>query len=99
MILPPESRALDELSEFVSDFGSFSTGSDEDPYWYEFPGDPDDFISEEIEEDWRETIREEAKKGTRSEYRNHHNPAAYKIVVDGQYRETVLDAAFSERVQ
>jgi hypothetical protein len=51
MILPPESHALDELSEFVSDFGSFSTDSDEDPYWYEFPGDPDDFISEEIEQD------------------------------------------------
>jgi len=99
MILPPESRALDELSEFVSDFGSFSTDSDEDPYWYEFPGDPDDFISEETEQDWRETICEEAKKGTRSEYRNHHNPAAYKVAVDEQYRETVLDAAFSERVQ
>ena len=43
IILPRESRALEELSEFVSDFGSFSTDSDGDPYWFEFPGDPDDF--------------------------------------------------------
>ena len=99
MILPQGSHALEELSEFVSDFGSFSTDADEDPYWCEFPGDPDGFISEEIKQDWRETVREEAKKGTRSEYRNHHNPAAYKVAVDEQYRETVLDAAFSERVQ
>lgn len=94
MILPPDSSAVDELSEFISDFGSFSTNSDEDPYWFQFPGDPRDFITDDIMQDWREIVREESTRGSRSEYRHHHNPAAYKVAVDEQYRETVLDTAF-----
>jgi hypothetical protein len=99
IILPPESIALDELSKFVSDFGAFSTDSDEDPYWFEFPGDPDEFISEEIKRDWRRMVRKEANRGTRSEYRHHHNPAAYKAAVDEEYRENILDTAFSSQTQ
>lgn len=97
IILPSESSALDELEEFVSDFGPFSTDSDEDPYWFEFPGDPAEFISEDINADWREIVREESQRGERSEYRAHHEPAAYKVAVDDQYREDVLDRAFPRR--
>lgn len=94
IILPPDSSALDKLSEFISDFGSFSTNSDEDPYWMEFPGDPHEFITDDIKQDWREIVREESNKGSRSEYRGYHNSAVYKAAVDEQYRKSVLNSAF-----
>jgi len=97
IILPPDSSALDDLSEFLSDFGAFSTDSDSDPYWFEFPGDPDEFITDEIKQDWREMIRKERSRGDRSEYRRHHSSAAYKAAVDNRYRERVLDSSFQDQ--
>ncbi len=97
IILPNDSKALDELEKFVSNFGPFSTNSDEDPYWFKFPGDPAEFISKDIKADWREIVRNEAQRGERSEYRHYHEPAAYRVAVDDQYRENVLDRAFPSR--
>jgi hypothetical protein len=97
IILPPDSSARDELAEFVSDFGAFSTHSDEDPYWFEFPGDPHGFISDEIKQEWRATVSEEGSKGSRSEYRTYHSPAVYNAAVSQEYRETVLESAFSSQ--
>lgn len=99
IILPPDSNARDELAEFVSGFGAFSTDSDEDPYWFEFPGDPCDFISEKIKREWRATVCEEGSRGSRSEYRTYHSPAVYRAAVDLRYRGTVLESAFSSQEQ
>lgn len=96
MMLPGDSIAVDELDEYIGDFGQFSTASEPDPYWFEFPGTPDEFVSEEIEADWKRAVLEERDRGSRSSHRDSHNPAVYRAAVDHRYRQRVLDDALSD---
>jgi len=95
LMLPGDSTAVEELAEYISDFGQFSTPSSPDPYWFEFPDTPENFISEEIETDWERSVKQECKRAGRSSHRNSHNPAVYKAAVDRQYRRKVLRSVFS----
>ncbi|MFB6134433.1 MAG: phospholipase D-like domain-containing protein [Halanaeroarchaeum sp.] len=93
-MLPADSTAVDELSEYISDFGAFNTSSDNDPYWFEFPENPDEFITRGFKEDWKRAIERELNRGSRSPYRRYHESLAYKAAVDPDYRNKVLKEAF-----
>jgi len=95
MMLPADSEAVDSYTEYISDFGAFSTSSDEDPYWFEFPGDPYTFITPELRQDWKTAVLNERDRKKSSPYRNHHKPSSYKAAIDIDYREQVLSEAFS----
>lgn len=90
LMLPGDSTAVEELSEYIGDFGQFSTPLDTDPYWFEFPTPIDRFISDTIEEDWKRAVRNELSRGERSSHRNAHNATVFRAAVDREYREKVL---------
>lgn len=97
IMLPADSKAVETLSEYISNFGIFSTSSDKDPYWFKFPGDPDDFITEEMKQDWKTAIKEELSRGSGSPHKRWHRSEAYKAAIDLQYRKEVLAEAFGPK--
>lgn len=97
LMLPGDSIAVTELSEYISDFGQFSTPSDTDPYWFEFPTPLDVHITNTIEEDWQRAVRTEMNRAERSSHRNSHNPAVFRTAVDREYRKHVLSKAFEQK--
>ncbi|WP_162224302.1 phospholipase D-like domain-containing protein [Halorussus salinus] len=94
LMLPGDSIAVTELSEYISDFGQFSTPSDTDPYWFEFPTPLDVHITNTIEEDWQRAVQTEMSRAERSSHRNSHNPAVYRTAVNREYRKKVLSKSF-----
>ena len=64
IILPADSKAVDTLTEYISDFGTFNTSSKKDPYWFEFPGDPREYITKEMKQDWKKAIKKELTEAT-----------------------------------
>mgnify|MGYP006293099357 CR=1 FL=1 len=99
IILPGDSDAVEELVEYISDWGQFSTPDETDPYWFEFPNSLDEFISGKIEEDWQRAVKRELTRADRSSHRNSHNSAVYRAAVDNQYRQKILNVAFSGKNQ
>lgn len=98
VMLPGDSTAVEELAAYISDFGQFSipSDSDPDPYWFEFPERLDEFLSPEIEDDWKRAVRNERSRADRSSHRDSHNPAVYRAAVDMDYRSKILDDAFAD---
>jgi hypothetical protein len=96
IMIPADSKAVDTFPEYISDFGTFSTSSKNDPYWFEFPGDPREFITEDMIQDWKESIGKELARSNGSPHRGDHQPSAYKAAVEPAYRETVLEEAFED---
>lgn len=94
LMLPSDSRAVDTLSEYISEWGSFSTRTGDDPYWFEFPGRPDQFITDEVKRDWKRAVEAELERAVRSQHRGDHKTAVYRAAVDPVYRNRVLDDAF-----
>lgn len=94
LMLPSDSIAVDTLSEYIGDFGRFSTPSGEDPYWFEFPGGLDPYVTDEIKRDWKRAVEAELKRAKRSGYRDKHRSAVYKAATDSVYRNRVLRDAF-----
>jgi hypothetical protein len=94
IMLPVDSKAVDILTEYISDFGTFNTSSKEDPYWFEFLGDPQEYITKEMKQDWERAIKNELDRSDGSPHRKDHRPSAYKAAVSQTYREKVLKEAF-----
>lgn len=94
LILPGDSIAVSELSEYISDFGQFSTPSNIDPYWFEFPTPLDIHINDTIKDDWQRAVQTEMNRAKRSPYRNSHNPVVFHTAVDREYRKKVLSELF-----
>lgn len=95
MMLPADSEAVNTHAKYISDFGTFTTASDKDPYWFEFPGDPYEFITPELQQDWKTAVLNERDRGNHSPYRKHHKASSYKAAVNIDYRKQVLSEAFS----
>lgn len=94
MMLPADSESVETHGEYISDFGTFSTASDEDPYWFEFPGDPYEFVTPELRQDWKTAVLNERDRGNHSPYRKYHKAPSYKAAVNIDYREQILSEAF-----
>lgn len=97
LILPGDSIAVTELSEYISDFGQFSTPLDTDPYWFKFPTPLDMHLTDTIEEDWQRAVQTEMNLRERSPHRNSHNPAVFRTAIDREYRKDVLDDSFEKK--
>lgn len=97
LMLPGDSIAVTDLSEYVSDFGNFSTPSDTDPYWFEFPTPLNEHITDTIGEDWKRAVRTEMNRAERSAHRSSHNPAVFRTAVDREYRKKVLSESFEQK--
>lgn len=49
---------------------------------------------EELREGWLEAVRRELERISASPYRRHHSHVAYRLIVDTEFRETLLKAVF-----
>jgi len=94
IMLPADSKAVDTLPEYISDFGTFNTSSKKDPYWFEFPGDPREYITEEMKQDWERAVKKELSRSNGSPHRKDHRSSAYKAAIDPIYRKKILKEAF-----
>lgn len=66
------------------------------PYMMRFEGSPKDLLTAEQKEAWREAVFAELNRGKASPYKRWHTSAAYKAITEHEYREIVLEEAFSE---
>lgn len=94
MMLPGESVATETLAKYIGDFGSFSTPDGADPYWFEFPGDPTEYITGEIEDDWEDAVRREWGRADRSRHKDKHRPVVVQAATNPVFRSEVLAEAF-----
>lgn len=96
-ILPHNSDAIEDLREEATHTGQFSGSDRPDPYYYALPApSAGDFFIEDYEEDWIRALQNEVKRGYRRRNEDAHEPAVYRAAVDIDYREQVLDEAFTE---
>lgn len=68
----------------------------ETPYILRFEGLPKNLLNSYQQKAWQKAVLVELKRGKSSPYKRWHNPAAYKAVLDLDYRALVLEEAFSE---
>ena len=94
VMLPSDSAAIKTHSEYISEFGAFSTHSDDDPYWFEFPGMLTEFMTDELKRDWIRAAEMELERAVRSQHRSKHSSVVYDAATDTVYRERILDEAF-----
>jgi predicted restriction endonuclease len=66
------------------------------PYMMRFEGSPKALLTAVQKEAWREAVFAELNRGKASPYKRWHISAAYKAITEYEYRETVLEEAFSE---
>ncbi len=66
------------------------------PYMMRFEGSPKDLLTAEQKQAWREAVFAELNRGKASPYKRWHTTAAYKAITEHEYREIVLEEAFSE---
>lgn len=95
-MLPSDSNTVDTFSEYISDFGAFSTSSDNDPYWLEFPGNPNEYLTNQFKDDWKSAIKKEQQRGSHSTHRQWHQSSSYKTAINTTYRGEVLQEAFKD---
>lgn len=92
--LPGESVATETLATYIGDFGSFSAPDGADPHWFEFPGDPTEYITGEIEDDWETAVRREWSRAGHSRHRDEHRPVVVQAATNPVFRSEVLAEAF-----
>lgn len=92
--MPGESVATETLVAYIGDFGSFSTPDGADPYWFEFPDDPTEYITGEIEDGWEDAVRRELCRADRSRHRDEHRPVVVQAATNPVFRSEVLAEAF-----
>lgn len=86
-------ETADEYSRFDTLSGEYE---DEVPYYLTFNRGFDGAMTEELREAWLEGVSEEVDRAKGSPYKQHHRPLLYKAAVDPEYREKVLDDAFTD---
>jgi 5-methylcytosine-specific restriction endonuclease McrA len=57
-----------------------------------------DDVTQTLKQDWIQTARDEMGNASGSVQRQYHQPVVYKLITDLDYREQVLDEAFSARL-
>lgn len=72
----------------------FSTRDGRDPHWVEFDQHPENVLPAEIRPAWETTIENEVNRKSRSQYLGHHDERVYRLIVDDEYREGVLEDLF-----
>lgn len=95
-ILANESDAVDEVVRNVhpSDYYRFSTRDGRDPHWVRFDRHPEEALPPEVRPAWEAAIEKEVERGTRSQYREHHDGRVYRLIVDDDYRDQVMAEVF-----
>lgn len=67
------------------------------PYWWEkYPETPNEVLSGEFKEEWKNAVRSELRRGKRSGFRKYHDSRIYDAAVDLEYRASLLDEAFRQ---
>lgn len=96
-ILADDVGGIDEARDrgISTEYYRFSTRDGRNPHWIQFDQLPDGPLFEAIEPAWTAAIERELERGTRSQYRDHHDDRVYRLIVDDAYRETVLEELFA----
>lgn len=106
-IFPHDYKKLSELSEraFPPEFSSHqyrpSAGeiAEQAPYFFAFEGLPTELLTAEDEAAWKEAILTEAQRYQSSPYKKNHELLFYKIVVNIDYRTSLLNEIFTNQFQ
>lgn len=96
LILADGFDRVDEVVQSVhpNDYYRFSTRDGRDPHWIRFDRHPEDALSSGIRPAWESAIENEVKRGTQSQYREHHDRRVYRLIMEDNYREDVLRRKF-----
>jgi len=92
------SGRIDDLIESAEGHYSFKTLQGEDtkpPEWIEFSDVSDYLEDDSIRQNWLTASSIEFERWSKSPYNDSHEPLAQRMVTDTEYRDEVLNEAFS----
>lgn len=95
LLLPAASKSLVEGDENVLEIGSFEalTGEIDPPIWVQYKKSSP--IPSAVWESWQKAVKRELSWGSKSSFIKNDNPSYRKAVFDKDYREKILQRAFS----
>ncbi|RDZ52967.1 hypothetical protein C5C07_14555 [Haloferax sp. Atlit-4N] len=101
-IIGEETESLDELIEKADGYLDFSANAGEDeektPHWVEYEGEPERMVTPTFRRKWMKAAIREIERASGSIHQDSHQPLVYQAAVDENYRNQVLNQAFSDEV-
>lgn len=98
-IISNDADNLDEYIDKADYTGRFNAIYDEDkterPWYLGFDGIPTRVVDDKFLQAWMDAVSEEMDRATRAPKRKHHEPVFYQAACDVEYREKVIQEAFS----
>jgi hypothetical protein len=101
-IIGNDAKNIDELiekSEYHMPFNAQSGEEEEEtPHWMEYDGEPERMVNPTFRREWMKTSIREIERASGSIHQGSHQPLVHQAAVDENYRNQVLNQAFSDDV-